>query len=88
MKQYPVRLKIILLCFCTIIACTGAFISYSIKEQHMTTWQKQQQIDFDKQTGATKFKAIIDSTICGALLFTISAISTTSVYKFYKTKKK
>ena len=54
----------------------------------MTTWQKQQQIDFDKQTGATKFKAIIDSTICGALLFAISAISTTSVYKYYKTKKK
>lgn len=54
----------------------------------MTAWQKQQQIDFDKQTGATKFKAIIDSTICGALLFAISAISITSAYKFYKTKKK
>ncbi len=77
-----------LLIICTILGCAGAFSTYSVKKSQMTPWQQAQKIDFDKQTGSTKFQAILDSAILGAMTFAISAITISFVYKLYITKKK
>lgn len=82
------RLKILLLFICSIIASISGLISYEIKKQKLTPWQQVQEIDFQKQTGSTKFQAIIDSFTNGALAFGISAIVIASGYKFYKSNKK
>lgn len=78
----------LLLVLCASIGLCVGLVTYQHKFAQMTTWQQQQQIDFDKQTGSTKFQAIIDSYINGGLAFCISAIAIIASYKFYKNTKK
>ncbi len=82
------RLKLLLLFTCALIASICGLVSYSIKYQKLTPWQQEQEIDFQKQTGATKFQAIIDSFTNGGFAFCISAIVIVSGYKIYKSNKK
>ncbi len=84
MKRYPMRLKILLLCVCAALALAVGFVSYEAKYAKMTQWQQAQSIDFDKETGSTKFQAIIDSSTNALLTFGVSAIAISSIYKFYK----
>ncbi len=88
MKRYPIRLKIALLSFCAIIGSISSWITYNIKIQELTPWQLAQEIDFDKQTGSTKFQVLIDSFTVGGFTFGISAIVIILLYKFIKANKK
>ncbi len=88
MKRYPTRLKLLLLLLCAIVAMAVGATSYAIKWQKLTPWQKEQIISFEKQTGSTKFKAIIDSSINASVAFCITAITLTTSYKFYNKNKK
>lgn len=88
MKKYPARLKLALLCACAAIGAACGALSYEKKRAAMTPWQQEQKIDFDKRTGSTKFKAIIDSCTIGALAFGISAAAGAAALKFRKRHKK
>ena len=88
MKRTSKKSKIFLILFCTLIAVVVGIATYQYKFDKMTPWQQQQEIDFDKQTGSTKFQALIDVHINGGLAFCFSAIAITSIYKFLKNKKK
>lgn len=88
MKRNPIRLKLLLLLLCTIVAVVVGATSYAVKWQKLTPWQKEQIINFEKQTGSTKFKAIIDSSINASVAFCITAMALTTSYKFYNRNKK
>ncbi len=87
MKKYPKRLKIALMLFCTAIAAIVYTSYYFHAKSKMTAWQQAQTIDFDAQTGSTKFKAHIDSAIFAGLAFSLSAICTIITYKKFSNKK-
>ena len=45
------------------------FAAYARFESKLTDWQKSREIDIQKNTGSTKFKAHIDALTIGGLAF-------------------
>ena len=75
MKKYSKKQKILLIAISALIAICAYFTAYSVFTADMTDWQKNQKIDFQANTGSTKFKARIDSLSVAGLAFCVSAIT-------------
>ena len=88
MKRVPIRLKLLLFAVGAAVACAVALFYYEGASRNMTPWQREQKIDFQKQTGSTKFEALIESMIAGGLAFCLTAIGATAAYKIYLKGKK
>jgi len=69
-----------------VIAICAYFTAYSAFTADMTDWQKKQKIDFQANTGATKFKARIDSLSIAGLAFCVSAITIIAIKKITEKK--
>lgn len=77
--------KILLLSLGLGVGILSYFTSLSYFQKDLTPWQLEQKIDFDKQTGSTKFKTHIDALSVGGFAFCISTIIATIIVK--KTNK-
>ena len=86
MKKYSKKQKILLMSISLVIAICAYFTSYSAFTADMTDWQKKQKIDFQANTGATKFKARIDSLSIAGLAFCVSAITIIAIKKITEKK--
>jgi hypothetical protein len=86
MKKYSKKQKILLMSISLIIAICAYFTAYSAFTADMTDWQKNQKIDFQANTGATKFKARIDSLSVAGLAFCASAITIIAIKKITEKK--
>ena len=81
MRKTPVKRKLAVLCASALLgfACAGGYYAYALG--NMTDWQRGREIDFDKQTGSTKFLALVRAANVGGIAFCASAIL---IYKFSK----
>ncbi|MBE6411011.1 MAG: hypothetical protein E7036_00475 [Opitutales bacterium] len=86
MKKYSKKQKILLMSISLVIAICAYFTAYSAFTADMTDWQKKQKIDFQANTGATKFKARIDSLSIAGLAFCVSAITIIAIKKITEKK--
>ena len=86
MKKYSKKKKILLMSISLVIAICAYFTAYSAFTADMTDWQKKQKIDFQANTGATKFKARIDSLSIAGLAFCVSAITIIAIKKITEKK--
>jgi|GEM_PF-6370671 len=83
----PARFKAALLGACALAAFAAGSAYYACTLERMTPWQREQKIDFDRQTGSTKFKALIDSFTAGSLVFCAAAFAGATAHKIYKHKR-
>lgn len=76
MRKTPVKRKLAALCASALfgLACAGGCYAYELG--NMTDWQRAREIDFDKQTGSTKFRALVRAANVGGIAFCASAILT------------
>lgn len=81
MKKYSKRQKILLIAISLCVAICAYFVAYSTKVDAMTQWQQNQKIDFDANTGSTKFKARIDSLSIAGIAFCATAITIIAIKK-------
>lgn len=86
MKKYSKKQKILLMSISLVIAICAYFTAYSAFTADMTDWQKKQKIDFQANTGATKFKARIDSLSIAGIAFCVSAITIIAIKKITEKK--
>ena len=86
MKKYSKKQKILLMSISLVIAICAYFTAYSAFTADMTDWQIKQKIDFQANTGATKFKARIDSLSIAGLAFCVSAITIIAIKKITEKK--
>lgn len=85
-KKISKKIKLSILLFSILMGVAGYFCAYAHFESKLTDWQKKQKIDFDAQTGSTKFKAHIDAVTVGGLSLCCSALVLLSAVKIF-TKK-
>ncbi len=83
----PASLKAALLGVCALAAFAAGSAYYARALEDMTPWQRAQKIDFDRQSGSTKFKALIDASTAGAAVFCSGALAGAAAYKIYKYKR-
>lgn len=86
MKKYSKKQKILLMAISLSVAICTYFVAYSNFSTEMTDWQKNQKIDFKSNTGATKFKARIDSLSMAGLAFGATAILIITIKKITERK--
>lgn len=78
--------KAFILALSAAAAALAAGISYSQRSAHLTPFQRAQEVSFEKNTGATKFKAIADALCDGGFAFIATAAVCLLTTKFH-TKK-
>ncbi len=86
MKKRSRKEKFAIIAVSTIIGLCAGFVAYSHFNSDMTDWQKSQKIDFSANTGATKFKALVDALSVGGAAFCASSIAILLAIKLRKGK--
>ena len=86
-KNFPAGQKLLLLACCAAIGIAAYLAAFAYFYSGMTPWQREQPIDFDAQTGSTKFKAHIDAAAIGGTAFCIGAVAITTAVRLRRTKK-
>ena len=86
MKKYSRKQKFLLLLTSSAIGASVYAAAYSLNSAEMTEWQRAQKIDFKANTGATKFKAQIDSLSAGGIAFCLSAAAIIALKKLTEKK--
>ncbi len=81
MKKYSKKLKLALILLSSLVAGLTYAGAYLYFESQMTPWQRSQKIDFESQSGSTKFKAHVDAASCAGAAFCLTAISGIISYK-------
>ena len=69
LKRHSKRAKIALIAVSALAGTLAYFAAYARFESKLTDWQKSREIDIQKNTGSTKFKAHIDALTIGGLAF-------------------
>ena len=74
MRNTPIKRKLAAFCAGALfgLACAGGY--YAFELGNMTEWQRAREIDFDKQTGATKFRALVRAANVGGIAFCAATI--------------
>ena len=86
-KRYSAKQKFFVLLSSALIGLSAGLFAYVYFASQMTDWQREQSIDFDSQTGATKFRAIINATSAGGIAFGVSAMSIIFAHRLMQRKK-
>lgn len=86
-KNFPTRQKLLLLAACAAAGIAAYLAAFAYFYAGMTPWQREQPIDFDAQTGSTKFKAHIDAAAIGGAAFCVSAVAITTAARLRRLKK-
>lgn len=87
-KSFPVRQKLAMLSLCFAAGLAAYFAAYAYISKDLTQWQREQPIDFDAQTGSTRFKAHVDALTVGGFTFCITAAIVAGASKIRRKKCK
>lgn len=72
-KRHSKAAKLALIAVSALAGVLAYFAAYAHFESKLTEWQKSRDIDFQRDTGSTKFKAHIDALSIGGLVFCATA---------------